>query len=98
MTKAQFVEAMASDFGLTKKLTGQLLEATFERMGKTLTSGRRFWWPGFGVWEPRTRKSRTIRNPQTGELMKIPRTYTVGFTAAKELKARAVKTKNRRAS
>jgi len=41
---------------------------------------------GFGSFAVRKRKARDGRNPQTGEVIKIPASKTVGFSVGKALK------------
>lgn len=86
MTKAELVEAVASQSRLTRKAATQVLEVVFGQIGKAVKKDARFSYPGFGTWSIRTRKARKIRNPQTNELMKLKATRTIGFRPAKELK------------
>ena len=41
---------------------------------------------GFGSFEPRDRKARDGRNPQTGKTIKIPATTVPAFSAGKGFK------------
>ena len=41
---------------------------------------------GFGTFQVKKRKARTGRNPQTGEVIKIPASKTVTFKCGKALK------------
>lgn len=86
MTKAELVEAVASQSRLTKKAAAEVLEVVFNNIGKAVKKDARFSYPGFGTWSIRTRKARKIRNPQTNEMMKLKASKTVGFRPAKELK------------
>lgn len=86
MTKAELVEAVASQSRLTKKAAAEVLEIVFGTIGKAVKKDERFSYPGFGTWSIRTRKARKIRNPQTNEMMKLKASKTVGFRPAKELK------------
>lgn len=86
MTKAELVEAVASQSRLTKKAAAEVLEVVFDTIGKAVKKEDRFSYPGFGTWSIRTRKARKIRNPQTNEMMKLKATKTIGFRPAKELK------------
>ncbi len=86
MTKADLVEAVASQTRMTKKSAAQVLEVVFANIGKAVKKDARFSYPGFGTWSIRTRKARKIRNPQTNEMMKLKASKTVGFRPAKELK------------
>lgn len=86
MTKAELVEAVASQSRMTKKSAAEVLEVVFANIGKAVKKDARFSYPGFGTWSIRTRKARKIRNPQTNEMMKLKATKTIGFRPAKELK------------
>jgi DNA-binding protein HU-beta len=87
MTKAELIETMAKDAGISKiaatkalaSLTGGVAKALKKRNGKlTLV--------GFGTFKKVYRKTRKGRNPQTGELIKIKGKNVVKFTAGKKLK------------
>jgi len=86
MTKAELVELVAAQTRLTKKAAGEILGVVFDNVGKAVKKDERFSYPGFGTWSIRTRKARKIRNPQTGEPMKLKAMKTIGFRPAKELK------------
>jgi DNA-binding protein HU-beta len=86
MTKAELVEAVASQSKLTKKSAGEIIEVVFNNIGKAVKRDTRFSYPGFGTWSLRSRKARKIRNPQTNEIMKLKASRTIGFRPAKELK------------
>lgn len=83
MTKAELVEALAIKCGVTKKHTAEFLETIFEEIAAAVKKEGRFSYPGFGTWTMRKRKARTIRNPQTQELMQLPVSFTMGFRQAK---------------
>ncbi len=87
MTKAELVEVVASQTRLTKKSAAEIIDVVFDNIGKAVKADSRFAYPGFGTWSLRSRKARKIRNPQTGEPMKLKATKTIGFRPAKELKA-----------
>ncbi|MCP4546486.1 MAG: HU family DNA-binding protein [bacterium] len=90
MTKAELIDAVwnhkSVKADLTKKACSEIIEATFEVMGKNIKKEKRFSYPGFGTWTVRKRKARTGRNPQTGEQIKIKASKTVGFKPATALK------------
>ena len=87
MTKADLIEAMAVQWGTSKKEAQQKLESTFDALGATIRRYGRFAWPGFGVFGVGTRRARWIVNPQTKERMRLKAAKTVRFRAAKSLKA-----------
>src|SRR6185503_1146750 len=78
MTKAELVEALATQSKLTKKSAEQFLELVFDNIGKAVKRDARFSYPGFGTWQLRSRKARKVRNPQTNEMMKLKATRTIG--------------------
>jgi DNA-binding protein HU-beta len=86
MTKADLIEAVAKAAQLNKRTAGEAVDATFEGIVKAIKKNKRFQLPGFGTFTVRTRKARKGRNPQTGDLMTIKASRTVGFKAAPDLK------------
>ena len=89
MTKADLIDAVietTSIQGLTKKATGEIVEAAFAAVKKALASDARFSMPGFGTFTVKTRQGRVGRNPRTGAKIKIPASKTVGFKPAPGLK------------
>ena len=86
MTKAALIQTVAA-LGTTKKAAGEMVDALFMTIGKTIKKEGRFFYPGFGTWTIRQRKARMGRNPQTGAEIKIKASKTVGFKPAKELKS-----------
>lgn len=90
MTKAELVEALYKKFDgeVTKKMTADMIDAVFENMTVAIKKEKRFSYPGFGTFMVRSRKARKGRNPQTGEVIKIKASKSVGFRAAKALKDR----------
>lgn len=86
MTKADLVEAVAKAAQLNKRTAGEAVDATFEGIVKAIKKSKRFQVPGFGTFTVRTRKARTVRNPQTGAAITVKASRTVGFKPAPVLK------------
>jgi len=88
MTKAVLIDKLhsAHDGVLTKKLVGELVDGVFQTLALTIRKEKRFTYPGFGTWSVRNRKKRMGRNPQTGAVITIKPSKTVGFKPAKNLK------------
>jgi DNA-binding protein HU-beta len=86
MTKAELVDAVASQSKVTKKAATEILDVVFSNIGKAVKKETKFSYPGFGTWSLRSRKARNVRNPQTNEIMKLKASKTIGFRPAKELK------------
>lgn len=89
MTKDELITSViksCKDSDLSKRLTGDILDAVFENISKAIKKEKRFAYPGFGTFTVRSRKARKGRNPQTGEEIKIKASKTVGFKPAPTLK------------
>ena len=71
---------------LSKRLVSDIIDATFESIGKSIKKDKRFSYPAIGTFTVRNRKARKGRNPQTGEEIRIKASKTVGFKPAPTLK------------
>jgi DNA-binding protein HU-beta len=89
VTKDELINSViksCKDPNLSKRLTGDVLDAVFENISKAIKKEKRFAYPSFGTFTVRNRKARKGRNPQTGEEIKIKASKTVGFKPAPTLK------------
>ena len=89
MTKDQLIESVqksCNEDAISKRLTGDMLDAAFESIQKAIKKNKRFSYPGFGTFSVRNRKARKGRNPQTGAEIQIKASKTVGFKPAPKLK------------
>ncbi len=86
MTKAQLIEKVADEVGLTKKAAADAVNAVFDLIMDTVAQGEKVVITGFGTFRVRTRAARKGRNPQTGEEIMIPEKRIPGFTAGKAFK------------
>jgi len=87
MTKAELIEKMASDSGITKVAAGDALDSLFTNVTKALKKKNgKVTLVGFGTFEKVRRKARKGRNPQTGEAIKIKASNSVKFKPGKKLK------------
>jgi DNA-binding protein HU-beta len=85
LTKDELINSIiknCKDSNLSKRLAGDVLDAAFENITKSIKKEKRFAYPGFGTFTVRNRKARKGRNPQTGEEIKIKASKTVGFKPA----------------
>jgi DNA-binding protein HU-beta len=64
----------------------EAVDATFEGITRAIKRSKRFQVPGFGTFTVRSRKARKGRNPQTGAVISIKASRTVGFKPAPTLK------------
>jgi DNA-binding protein HU-beta len=87
MTKAELIEKMASDAGITKVAAGAALDSFIGNVTKSLKKkDGKVTLVGFGTFEKVRRKARKGRNPQTGEAIKIKASNSVKFKPGKKLK------------
>lgn len=89
MTKAELVEKVATTLkhrDLSKAAINEISDAIFECLAKGIKKDKRFTYPGFGTYTVRTRKARKGRNPQTGAVINIPASKTIGFRPSPDLK------------
>ncbi len=88
MTKQELIESIHKNnpWGLSKKGTGEVVDAVFDNISKAIKKSRRFSYPGFGTFSVRSRKARNGLNPQTGQKIRIKASKTVGFKPAEGFK------------
>ena len=87
MTKAELVEKMAKDAGISKVAAAAALQSFIEGVTKSLKKkDGKVTLVGFGTFSKSRRKARKGRNPQTGDPIKIKATNVVKFKPGKKLK------------
>jgi len=87
MTKAELVEKMAKDAGISKVAAAAALNSFTDGVTKALKKkDGKVTLVGFGTFAKVRRKARKGRNPQTGETIKIKARNAVKFKAGKKLK------------
>lgn len=86
MTKAELVDEVARVVQLTKKQAESIVNVVFDSIVDSLRAGEKIELRGFGSFRLRSRKSRTGRNPKTGEKVDVPSKKIPYFKPGKELK------------
>ena len=86
MTKAEFIDKVASKSGLTKRDAAAAVDAFLDSITETLKGGDSVSFTGFGKFSPQQRAARQGVNPRTGEPMKIKASSQPKFKAGKGLK------------
>jgi len=86
MNKAQLVEAVSDETGITKKEAGNVLDAVTETIIDTFSKGEKVTLVGFGTFQVRQRKERKGINPQTKEALTIPAKKVPKFVPGKKLR------------
>jgi integration host factor subunit beta len=88
MTKAELVELIAVETGISKKDTGIIVNLILDNIGRALVSRDKVELRGFGSFKVKQRRSRLARNPRTGDAVDVPAKSVPYFKASNELKAR----------
>ena len=86
MRKAELVDIIAEQAGITKTQAQESLNAFTDSVTDALSQGDTVSLIGFGTFSQLFRASRTGKNPQTGAAIEIPASTTVGFKPGKALK------------
>ncbi|MEI8032663.1 MAG: HU family DNA-binding protein [Chlorobiaceae bacterium] len=86
MTKAEVVQQIASQAGLTKADAEKSLNAFIGVVTTSLKKGEDVALIGFGTYTTVKRAARSGRNPATGKAIKIAATTAVKFKVGKKLK------------
>ncbi len=85
MNKQEFVNAIASESGLSKTDTEKAINATTEAIKNALAKGESVQLIGFGTFSISERAARTGRNPQTGKEIQIAAKKVAKFKPGKAL-------------
>lgn len=85
MNKAELVDAMAADAGLSKADAKRALDAFITTTEKCLKKGDKLSLIGFGSFSSNHRAARKGRNPQTGKEITIKAKNVVKFKAGADL-------------
>ncbi len=86
MNKAELINEVAGKVGITKKETGNVLEALTETIADALSGGKKVTLVGFGTFQVMERKARRGVNPQTGKTIQIPAKKVPKFVPGKGLR------------
>ena len=86
MNKAELVNAMATETGVSKKDVEKVLNSFINVVSNEMANKGKVQLVGFGTFETRERAARKGLNPQTKEEIKIPACTVPAFKAGKALK------------
>jgi DNA-binding protein HU-beta len=84
MNKAELIDKIAKDSGITKTQANEALDSFTNAVVASLKKGDRVTLVGFGTFSVSERSARNGRNPQTGEVIKIKASKSPKFKAGKE--------------
>ena len=85
MNKAELIDAMATESGLSKVDEKKALDGFVGAITKTLKAGDKISLVGFGSFSVAERAARIGRNPRTKEEIKIAAKKVVKFKAGSDL-------------
>ena len=90
LNKSQFIEELSGKLEMSKAETKKILDAfqkyILENLKKKPKSGQKITLSGFANFEVKRRAARKMRNPQTGEMMKVKAKKVLKITPLKAMK------------
>ena len=86
MNRAELIEEVRTETGLTKKVSREAVDAIISAIIDSLAGEERVTLVGFGTFQVMERKARRGRNPQTGKELQIPAKKVPKFRPGKELR------------
>jgi len=86
MNKAELVEEVANQTGLTKKASREAVDGIISAITDSLCREEKATLVGFGTFQVRERRARKERNPQTRETIQIPAKKVPKFIPGKGLR------------
>ncbi|MBI4924987.1 MAG: integration host factor subunit alpha [Bdellovibrio sp.] len=87
MTKADIVEALNDKVGFSKNEASDLVELVFDTVKSTLVQSSKIKISGFGNFIVRNKRTRTGRNPQTGQSIEISARRVLTFRPSQILRS-----------
>ncbi len=87
MTKADLVEQIAQETGISKNHTAVIVDGAIDSICRALSDGKHLEIRGFGTFKVRERRARRARNPRSGSEVLVPAKLVPVFKPSKELKA-----------
>ena len=88
VTRAELMDVMVRDIGLTRQDCGQLLERVLEMISDELEAGETVKLAKFGNFVVREKNARLGRNPKTGKEAEISARRVIAFRPSPLLKQR----------
>jgi DNA-binding protein HU-beta len=86
MNKAELIEEIATQVGLSKKAAKEAVDAMFATISKTMCDGEPVRITGFGTFTPKPRRSRPVFNPLTRQRIVVGSQVVPGFKPGSDLK------------
>ena len=86
MTKKDIILRVSDETNLKQIDVKKVVQKTFDYMVDALSRGEKIELRNFGVFKVKQRKSRTGRNPRTGQVVPVPPRKVVVFKPGLEMK------------
>ncbi len=87
ITKNDLIDAIYKSTDIEKQEIAKVIDSFLRHTRESLEKGSTIELRGFGTFEPRLRKGRSVaRNPRTGEKLSVEAHYVAAFRAGQELK------------
>jgi DNA-binding protein HU-beta len=86
VNKSDLISAVAEAAGMSKKQSGDAVNAVFDSIKRALQKGQEVKLVGVGTFKVIKTAARVVRNPRNGEPVKVPAGKKPKFVAGKELK------------
>ena len=88
MNKIEFIDAISTKTGLTKKDTKAAVDAVLETITETLAKGETVAFVGFGAFNVKDRAARTATIPGTTKTIQVAASKAISFKAGKDLRSK----------
>ncbi|MFH0827684.1 MAG: HU family DNA-binding protein [Candidatus Omnitrophota bacterium] len=86
MTKKDIILKVSDETHLKQTDVKKIVQKTFDYMVEALVRGEKIELRNFGVFKVKERRSRTGRNPRTGQVVPVPPRKVVVFKPGLEMK------------
>lgn len=86
MTKKDIVLKISDDTDIKQIVVKKVVQKTFDCIIDSLVRGEKVELRNFGVFKVKERRSRTGRNPRTGEIVPVPARKVAVFKPGLEMK------------
>ena len=86
MTKKDIILKISDDTNLKQTDVKKIVQKSFDYMVEALVRGEKIELRNFGVFKIKERKSRTGRNPRTGQVVPVPARKVVVFKPGLKMK------------
>lgn len=86
MTKKDIVLRIADQSNVRQVVVKKIVQKTFDAIIEALVRGEKVELRNFGVFKVKERRSRTGRNPRTGQVVPVPPRKVVVFKPGLEMK------------